>query len=34
LDIDIKLELVEESINGKHFTVIDPNEIPVDIVGF
>lgn len=32
LGLTIKLPLVEEPVNGKHFTVIDPNNIPVDIV--
>ena len=34
LGIEIKLPLVEEPVNGKHFTVVDPNGIPVDIVEF
>ncbi len=34
LGIEIKLPLVEEPINGKHFTVIDPNGIPIDVVEF
>ena len=32
LGIKIKLPLANEPVNGKHFTVIDPNNIPIDIV--
>lgn len=34
LGIEIRLPLVEEPINGKHFTVLDPSGILVDIVEF
>jgi len=34
LGIPIKIPLVEEPVNGKHFTVMDPNNIPIDIVEF
>ena len=32
--IPIELELIEESINGKHFTIKDPNGIYIDIVQY
>ncbi len=34
MGIEIKLPLIEEPINGKHFTVVDPNGILVDVVEF
>lgn len=34
LGIPIRLDLVDEPVNGKHFTVMDPNNIPIDIVEF
>ena len=32
--VPIAVPLVEEEVNGRHFTVIDPNGILVDIVSF
>ena len=32
--IEIRLDLVNEPVNGKHFAVLDPNGIAVDIVEF
>ncbi len=34
LGIPIRLPLVDEPVNGKHFAVLDPNNIPIDIVEF
>lgn len=34
LGLPIRIPLVDEPVNGKHFTVVDPNNIPVDIVEF
>jgi len=34
LGIEIRLPLVDEPVNGKHFTVVDPNGIPVNVVEF
>ena len=34
LGVPIKLPLVTEPVNGKHFTVMDPNNIPIDVVEF
>jgi catechol 2,3-dioxygenase-like lactoylglutathione lyase family enzyme len=34
LGLEIKLPLVDEAVNGKHFTVVDPNGILVDVVEF
>lgn len=32
--VPIVLRLVEEPVNGKHFTIADPNGILIDIVEF
>jgi len=32
--IPIELELIEEPVNGKHFTIKDPNGIYIDIVEY
>ena len=32
--IEIRLPMKEEAVNGKHFTVVDPNNIPIDVVQF
>lgn len=34
LPVPIALELVDEPVNGKHFTITDPNGILIDIVQF
>lgn len=34
LPIEIVLDLVEEPVNGRHFTIKDPNGILIDIVQF
>lgn len=33
-NLPITLELIEEPVNGRHFTVTDPNGIHVDIVQY
>lgn len=33
-DVHIALELKDEPVNGKHFTITDPNGILIDIVQF
>ncbi|GAB3333153.1 hypothetical protein GCM10027429_13400 [Marivirga atlantica] len=34
LEIPILIELVEEPINGKHFTISDPSGLLIDIVSY
>ena len=32
--VQVRLELIDEPVNGKHFTIVDPNGILIDIVQF
>ncbi len=34
MNIPMIVDLIEEPINGKHFTILDPNGVYVDIVQF